>query len=140
MVDPQEFLDFYLDSQFEDIAGWKPLPRARMIKQAGRTMNSKRTRGKAFDAMDRLGDNSGTRMRREFGPGLSMEPAGKTIAGEDVYFGYQDIGAEASTLRKNQRNQKQFDREGQILRDSTNLVDGVPVEFTDKEMDNRFTH
>ena len=67
MVDPQEFLDFYLDSQFEDIAGWKPLPRARMIKQAGRTMNSKRTRGKAFDAMDRLGDNSGTRMRREFG-------------------------------------------------------------------------
>jgi hypothetical protein len=138
VVDPQEFLDFYLDSQFEDIAGWKPLPRARMIKQAGRTMNSKRTRGKAFDAMDRLGDNSGTRMRREFGPGLSMEPAGKTIAGEDVYFGYQDIGAEASTLRKNQRNQKQFDREGQILRDSTNLVDGVPVEFTDKEMDNRF--
>ena len=43
------FLDFYLDSQFEDIAGWKPLPRARMIKQAGRTMNNKRTRRAAFD-------------------------------------------------------------------------------------------
>ena len=138
MVDPQEFLDFYLDSQYEDIAGWKPLPRARMIKQAGRTMNSKRTRRDAFSAMDRLGPNSGTRMRREFGPGPSKEPTGMKIGGEDLYVGYEDIGAMGSTLRKNQRNQKQFDKEDQILSDSTNLVDGVPVEFTNKEMDNRF--
>jgi len=39
VVDPQEFLDFYLDSQFEDIAGLKPLPINRMVKQAGRLKN-----------------------------------------------------------------------------------------------------
>ena len=39
MVDPQEFLDFYLDSQFEDIAGLKPLPINRMVRQAGRLKN-----------------------------------------------------------------------------------------------------
>jgi hypothetical protein len=39
VVDPQEFLDFYLDSQFEDIAGLKPLPINRMVRQAGRLKN-----------------------------------------------------------------------------------------------------
>ena len=139
MVDPQQFLDFYLDSQFEDIAGWKPLPRARMIKQAGRTMNSKRTRSDAFSSMDRLGDNSGTRMRREFGPGPSSTPTGLTTgSGREIYASNEDIGAQVSTLKKNQRNQQQFDKENQIFRDSTNIVDGVPMEFTNKELENRF--
>lgn len=39
MVDPQEFLDFYLDSLYGDIAGLKPLPINRMVKQAGRFKN-----------------------------------------------------------------------------------------------------
>jgi hypothetical protein len=45
VVDPQEFLDFYLDSQFEDIAGLKPLPINRMMRQAGREANDFYTRG-----------------------------------------------------------------------------------------------
>jgi len=101
VVDPQEFLDFYLNSQFEDIAGWKPLPRAGMIKQAGRAMNKKRSR-------------------------TGLEPYNHSM------------GPHESTLNKNRSNQRQFDKEDQIFRDSTDLVDGVPTEFTKKEMENRF--